>query len=139
MPENTEETESIVSFQAKRKLHQISRWGKFISLSSGILVILLMILITRGIFSGTLPVYKDSLLSLALLLLSIFPCLKLYLFSHHCSKAIQANDKFLLAKSFDNLLSFFRFLGIILLILFVMYLLFIFTGTLATLFNWGRY
>ncbi|KIC91485.1 hypothetical protein [Flavihumibacter sp. ZG627] len=150
MPENTEETESILSFQAKRKLHKISRWGKFISLSSCILVILLIILITRGILSRTLPVYKDSLLSsternplliiyLALLLLTLFPCIKLYLFSHQCSKAIKANDKFLLAKSFDNLLSFFRFLGIILLILLLLYLLFIFMGTLATLFNWGRY
>ncbi len=138
MPEITEETDSILSFQAKRKLLQISGWGKFISLFSCMLVILLIILIASGLSSSS----ERNLLLIAymvLLLLSLFPCIKLYLFSHQCSKAIKANDKLLLSKSFDSLLSFFRFLGIILLILILLYLLFLFMGTLATLFNWGRY
>lgn len=130
-------------------LRGIARWSRFISLTGFCFIGFFLVLLFTGLATRTLPALRDPALTTAgrtaflvlygLLVAGLaYPLSRLYRFSSRCSQAIKTNDGPLLNRALSELLAFFRFIGILLLLFVAIYFLVFLLASLAMLFGWGK-
>lgn len=117
-------------------LQAVAKWGKFLAIV-GFVMIGLMVLgaIFGGLFMGNMLHEADdatgvasflnsgifALIYLPFAVLYFFPVLYLYRFSSKMQEALHLQDEALLADSFANLKSLFKFMGILTIIMLAFY------------------
>lgn len=127
-------------------LHEVAKWGKFLAIVGFILIgIMVISSLFAGAAMGDMFLPKEaadsmagavmggfvSIFYLLIALLYFFPVLYLYRFSGKLQEALRLQDEGLLAGSFANLKSLFRFMGILTIIMLAFYglgMLFMFLG-----------
>jgi uncharacterized membrane protein YuzA (DUF378 family) len=124
-------------------LGQIARWAKFLSIVGFIMCFLVVL---GGIFAGTIMAAAFDQLGtgfgtgagigaiifyLLVGLIMFFPALYLYRFSVQMQAGLRTNDQGRVTTAFSNLKSYFKFLGIITIIVLTFYALILIFGVLA--------
>ena len=122
-----------VDHESSDFLRETARWGKFLAIVGFIACGLCLL---SAIFSGPLIMALYGSLGAApgvgivftvmlvlVALLWFFPCLYLYNFSSKMQAALRSNDQVQLNQSFRNLKSYYRFVGIVTIIVLSLYAL----------------
>jgi Family of unknown function (DUF5362) len=135
-----------VEEMSSRFLSETAKWAKFLSIVGFVLTGLLVIV---ALFAGTLfasmtgmagsglPAGFSIIITVIYLLLAVlyfFPCLYLFRFAVKMKKALAENNQVELSSSFENLKSCFKFMGIMTIVIFSVYLLAIVFGGVAAAF-----
>ena len=115
--------------QAKRFLSEAGKWGRFISIV-GFIAIGLMVVF--GIFAGTVfgklagnempfPPALFSVIYIIIAALYFFPVLYLFRFSTKIREALNSNNESVMQDAFENLKSHYKFIGILMIVMLVLY------------------
>lgn len=121
-----------VDQQVTGYLTETAKWGKFLAIIGFIGCGLLLIV---GIFAGS--VFSSlsaiegigmssvflTIIYVCIALLYFFPCMYLYNFATKMQRALKANDQLQLSDSFKNLKSCYKFMGILMIVILVIYAL----------------
>ena len=142
--ENFVNTDLILTPSSKDFLLYTSKWANFLAILSfvgiGLMVLGGLIVTVIGTsFSGfqtsTAPMGLFGIIYMLIALLYFFPTLYLYNFSQNIQKALANSNQQNLDIGFENLKSFFKFIGIFTIITISLYiLLFIFVAISAIVF-----
>lgn len=134
------EDSSELSLKSKTFLNEAAGWAKFLAIVGFVMLGLMVIL---GLFAGSMmsAFGGDSGLSgtfftmfyIAFALLYFFPCLYLIKFASNMKEALQFQSREQLELAFENLKSFFKFLGILTIIILSLYALGIIFGGLGAM------
>lgn len=126
-------------------LGEIAKWAKFLSIVGFVMVGIMVIV---SLFAGTImtyysnamgggmPVMSGGLLTVVYLLFALlifFPYFYLYNFAKKMQVALRSSNQEELAKSFSNLKSCFKFVGILTIVLLSFYALAFIFGLLSAL------
>lgn len=128
-------------------LNEAARWSRFLSII-GFIYCGLMVLM--GIFFGTfmarmmplmgadspLPAVGSGAIGFVIILLALllfFPAYYLYNFSSKMRRALRSNDQIVLTESLKNLKSFFKFYGILVIIVVSFYILIFFAALIGVM------
>ena len=131
---------------AKAHLAEAARWARFLAILGFVLMGLAVLMVVfAGAFFATLGVgtYRNStgdispaasgfagafqfVFLILMVALYFFPCLFLFHFANKMKNALAANDQDTLNSSFQNLKKFFRFIGILTLVVLAFYAIIIF-------------
>jgi hypothetical protein len=131
----------------KAQLSETARWAKFLAILGFVMMGLAVLLfVFAGTFFATLGrgTYRSAtgelnpvaqgfagafqfIFLILMVAVYFFPCLFLYLFANRMKTALAANDQQSLNSSFQNLKKFFRFIGILTIILLSFYAVIIFS------------
>jgi len=126
-------------------LNVTRKWSKFLSImgfiGTGIIVLLALFIgsimhLVQSMAPAPFP-FPTSVFSFIYLLIALiyfFPSLYLYRFSDKMETALLQKDETVLAQSFENLKSVFKFMGIMTIVVLSLYLLIIICVILAALF-----
>lgn len=116
--------------QAKQFLSEAGKWGRFISIVGFVGIGLLVVVgIFSGIIFGNLPGMEEipgalfSVLYIVLAALYFFPVLYLFRFSTKIRDALNSHDESAMQYAFENLKSHYKFIGILMIIMIVLYAL----------------
>jgi hypothetical protein len=114
-------------------LNTARKWAMFLAIIG---FIFLGLLIVIGVLAGTFltafssgnkgPGVSDSLMLIPVLLVVVilfFPVLFLFRFSKHASRAIQNLDKLRLHRAIKNLRFYFGYIGVLIIIIFIFYII----------------
>jgi len=138
--ENNEQTALQFDDVNRYHLMQTAKWAKFLSIvgfiTSGLLIVLGLFIGTilssmsaAGSGYGTRPsIIGSGAISFIYMLIAIlyfFPCLYLFRFSAKMIRALLTNEQEILNESFEQLKSCFRYVGILTIITFSIYAMFI--------------
>lgn len=131
-------------------LSETAKWAKFLSIIGFVICGLLVIasFFIGTVFSTSFGRYREfndtpsfaglgilvTLLYLAIGVLYFFPCLFLFRFANHMRNALNSNDQLTLNKSFQNLKSMFKFVGILTIIVISFYILAFIGGIMSAAF-----
>jgi hypothetical protein len=125
--------------ETKAHLADTARWAKFLSIVGMVLLALAIIANILGISfmdrATAVDGYNDAVLmnsmrvgmvvaSIIVIAIAFFPLMYLYQFANRMKVALAANEQEALNDSFLNLKRYFRYIGILVIILLVMYTLF---------------
>jgi hypothetical protein len=127
MEQNTESSLNLFELQldseATGYLGDTARWGKFFSIVGfifcGLLVLaaLLVGTLLSDVFdrmgTNNFPAGIFAIIYLVIAILYFFPCLYLFRFSTNMSRALRNNDQSELNRSFKNLKSCYKYIGIL--------------------------
>jgi len=130
--EETSKSELVITEEIAKYLTIISKWGKFLSILGfafvGLVVFggIIMSLVFSLIPSSDLDVFPVPAFLLGFLYLVIglvyfFPIFYLFRFSFSIDQALRLNDQDKLAKSFHFLKAHYRFIGIFIVVVMVLY------------------
>jgi hypothetical protein len=134
-----EKQESLtLSENALSFLSETSKWGKFISIAIFCFLFMLEILgLVMIIFgyniSSKINTTGIGILYMLIGIVYIFPTLYLYHFSDYLNKSLKNNDSQKLETAFEKLKSYFKFTGILFIILIAFYVLVLFGLLIAFL------
>jgi hypothetical protein len=150
-PTNTSENlfELQIDAQSNGYLLQAAKWAKFLAIIGFIFCGLLVIygIFAGAVFSSLSRMNPESsapfgnfanvggafFLTFAIVgaILYFFPCLYLFRFGSKMQTALKNNDQNYLTNSFGNLKSFYKFLGILTIVVLAFYLLLFLIGMIA--------
>jgi uncharacterized membrane protein YjgN (DUF898 family) len=125
-------THLTISEQAKLFLAEAGKWGRFIAIVGFIMVAFMVIFaLFAGVFMSNLPGTEElpfsmgffSIIYLVIAAVYFFPILYLYRFSMRIREALNRNDEMVLENAFENLKSHYKFLGILIIVMLVLYAL----------------
>ena len=130
--EETSKSELVITEEIAKYLTIVSKWGKFLSILGfafvGLVVFggIIMSLVFSLIPSSDLDVFPVPAFLLGFLYLVIglvyfFPIFYLFRFSFGIDQALRLNDQDKLAKSFHFLKAHYRFIGIFIVVVMVLY------------------
>ena len=140
MEDNSQSMETVVAGEKKLELNeealneltQIRKWSMFFSVLGFIFIALMVFagLIMAAMSSslagtglGKLPMALIGIVYFVFGIIYIFPVLYLYKFSVNAKKAIDSKDSVLVASALKSLKQHFRFIGVVTIILFGIYIL----------------
>jgi uncharacterized protein DUF5362 len=123
---------------SKAHLSEAAKWAKFLAIVGFILMgLMVLVFIFAGAFWGAMSSGISSgetitptaglrgsfqfFFLFAMIALYFFPCLFLFHFANKMKKALAADDQATLNTSFQNLKKFFRFIGILTVIVLALY------------------
>lgn len=129
-----------IDHQGTSFLRETAKWSKFLAIIGFVfigLVLLILLFAGAGMSSLMSSTYGSAMGGLvgtvvfgAMMLIYLFPCLYLYKFATKMQVALRNNDQESLNKSFENLKSCFKFMGILMIVILAIYAL-VFLGALA--------
>ncbi len=143
-PNSSNLFELQIDQQASVYLGETAKWAKFLSIVGFIMCAILLVI---GIFAGTMLANMNDSFGGAYAagygtafgmiyafgaLLYFFPCLYLFRFSTAMQTALRSNDQQTLLKSFRNLKSCYKFLGILTLVILILWVLAFVFGSLGS-------
>lgn len=142
--ENITHTDLSVSTSSKDFLLYASKWANFLAILSfvgiglmvlGGLIVTVIGISFPGIQSPAAPMGLFGIIYLLFGLLYFFPTLYLYNFSQNIKKALANSNQQNLDLGFENLKSFFKFIGVFTIIMISLYiLLFVFAAVSSIIF-----
>lgn len=124
----------VLNSLAAREIYRAAGWGKFISIVGFVISAILFFIgvVFDKIMSymlvynpqlAVMPAWWFTILYILIGLLYFFPCLFLFLFSVKSKKALLGNNEEMLASSFTGLRRCFQFIGVVIIISLVLYVL----------------
>jgi len=148
MEENTQESLFDLQVDAKSSAHlsESAKWAKFVAIVGFVFCGLVLI---AGFFTKTFSTrsfgnYSERtettgdasrimaiVIALIMALIYFFPCLFLFKFSNKMLAALRSNDQEQLSGSFRNLKSYYKFVGILLIVFLSLMLLSLVLGALS--------
>jgi len=133
-----------INDNSREYLREASKWSRFVAIIGFILVGFMVLFgfgygtIMQGLMGDAyilpFPGYVFGFIYLLLALVYFFPLLYLFRFATHTKSALTSEDDSELATALFNLKSLYRFIGILMIIMLVIYGLAIVGGVLAFLF-----
>ena len=127
-PENPTPPALVIDETGKAFLLETTKWARFFAIL-GFIVIACMVIaafFVSAIYGSMLDDYNipASMITVVYLLgalINFFPCLYLFNFSVKTKRALQSNDQFTLNLGFSNLKSYYKYIGILIIILLIFY------------------
>lgn len=129
----TNQTGLQISENALRNLSTTSKWAKFISIVNfvilGLFALAAIFFIVGGAGLGlslNLPTFPFSLIGilyLVIIAVAFIPNLYLFKFTTNMSRAINLREQMSVDNAFRHLMAYYRFIGIVLLIVIILYVL----------------
>lgn len=126
-----------ISDFSKGELNQARKWAMFLAIFGFVMVGFSVI---GGVFTGIFWVAQMGgqgmlmgLLTVALALVGLFPCLYLLRFSTSIARALRNEESFEVDTAFNNIKKYFKFSGILIIVIFGLYVLAIIGGALTAL------
>ncbi len=122
--------ELCIDEQSKSYLKEIAMWGKFMSILGfikfGFLLLYTIVfpLVAHKIeahFKHDLPVIGITFFFLFMAALVYFPSNFLYRFAHCTKRALKQNDQDIMRHAFQSLKAYYRYIGILIIIMLCMY------------------
>ena len=119
-------------------LNETRKWAKFLAIigfvGCGLIVLAAIAMIATSLlrfneYMGIMPVFI-GFIYLLMALVYFFPSLFLFRFGHFMGKALENKDQILFLNSLKNQRSFFRFVGVLTIIVIVFYVLVLFGAIL---------
>jgi hypothetical protein len=119
--------------EIKSHLSETSKWARFISIAGMVLLLIVAAISIMGVINvadnianyqtGLPATFKYLMLGITIvsILVSFFPLLFLFRFAGNMKRALVANDQQALAVAFFNVKRFFRYIGIILILVLAIY------------------
>ncbi|MFI5154286.1 MAG: DUF5362 family protein [Chitinophagales bacterium] len=148
MEENPQENlfDLQIDPQSSAHLSEAAKWSKFLSIVGFIFcgIILIAGFFGKTFTSRSFGGYTERtetaggtsrivamVIALIMALIYFFPCLFLFNFSNKMQVALRSNDQQQLSESFRNLRSYYKYLGILVIIFFALILLSLVLGSLS--------
>ena len=116
--------------QSKIYLKEIAMWGKFMAILGFIKFVLLLLytiifpLVAHKIeahFDHDIPIIGITLFFLFMAVIVFFPSNYLYCFARFTKKALKQNDQDVMRHAFQSLKAYYRYMGILIIILLCIY------------------
>ena len=140
--DNNRESSTDNSREILKELNTIRKWAMFLSLIGFIAVGSFAV---TGFFTGIFlsvfnvndpaqgfPAWLSFIITIVMFLLLLFPVIYLFRFSRFTSAAVRTNDNTILKKAIRNLKTHYLCLGILVIVLFVMYFVFLILTMIST-------
>ncbi len=140
--DNNRESSTDNNREILKELNTIRKWAMFLSLIGFIAVGSFAV---TGFFTGIFlsvfnvndpaqgfPAWLSFIITIVMFLLLLFPVIYLFRFSRFTSAAVRTNDNTILKKAIRNLKTHYLCLGILVIVLFVMYFVFLILTMIST-------